>query len=355
MSEAPVQEYEVLLRRFVRTCEDLVKDGRPYLSVVLCHELSRFLYPAEPYLSFKHSQPVHFMKKKIRELIEWAEFSGKAVGRYPAAFPLNGRWAGGEGLEKRTSDLYSELWQDFDEETLWRESLNLLRSKLPAEVIRSAVVNKRVLDMGCGSGRYAIALARLGAREVLAVDFQRKSFAKAQSVSRKRRLPIRFREANFLSLPFKEGSFDFVFCNGVLHHSRSIEKGLWELKRVLKEGGKAFLYLYGAGGIFWKTRSALRRIFKQIPLSYTRATLELMGTPPKRFIFCDTWYVPRETHTPRKKLEGMLRKLGFSFRKVVSQDPFDLNRPLQSALRGARAMWGDGENRYLLEKEHPEP
>ena len=349
MKDSLVKEYRLLLKEFVKICQGLVRYGKSYMAVILCHELSRFLYPVEPYLSFRHSRPVPFMRNKIRQLLNLAKSIETAVSGYPAATFLHGTENG--LLEKRTSNLYSQLWQGFNQKNLWDDSLKLLKRKIPQNVIWQDVKNKRVLDMGCGSGRYSIALARVGAREVTAVDWQRKSFFQSEKLSRKWRLRIRFREANFLNLPFKRNSFDFVFCNGVLHHSRSIEKGLKELKRVLKPDGKAFLYLYGAGGIFWETRKALRPIFKKIPLHYTQKVLQLMGVPPKRFIFCDTWYVPREVHTSRKKVEGLLRKLRFSFTKVVSRDCFDLNKTFLTGIKAAHQMWGDGENRYLLQKD----
>ena len=44
----------------------------------------------------------------------------------------------------------------------------------------------------------------------------------------------------------------------MLHHTRSVEKGLREIHRVLKPGGSLYLLLYGAGGIFWPLNYLLR-------------------------------------------------------------------------------------------------
>ena len=75
---------------------------------------------------------------------------------------------------------------------------------------------------------------------------------------------------------FEDGHFDFVFCNGTIHHSRSILQSLEELKRVLKKEGKAFVYIYAKNGIFWDTRVAMRQLFKKIPLGYTQKVLDLI-------------------------------------------------------------------------------
>jgi SAM-dependent methyltransferase len=139
-------------------------------------------------------------------------------------------------------------------------------------------------------------------------------------------------------------------CNGVLHHTSSIEQGIRELYRVLKKDRKAFLYIYGNGGIFWTTRKVLRNVFRRIPLDYTKEILNIIGVPKNRFIFCDTWYVPVETHTKKKDLERMLTITGFTFEKVVSRNDFDVDYALEKGIPMAEVMWGEGDHRYILKK-----
>jgi len=343
------QEYYELLGEFTCACDRLVDQGLSYLVVILCHELYRFLYPVEPYASFKQTEPVNFAVAHIRKLSRAAVEFAQAVTPYKSELEQvsQGRWHL-EPSERSTSDLYSELWKEFDDHTLVEESYQLLTCRLPKSIIDECIVGKTVLDMGCGSGRYSIALAKAGAKQVVGVDVQAKSFKAASDWCQRKCLPVEFQEAHVLSLPFENESFDFVFCNGVIHHSESIEQGIRELKRVLKKSGRAFLYLYAAGGIFWKTRESLRTVFRRIPLSYTKAVLYLMGMPQNRFIFCDTWYVPVETWTTTEQLKDMLDRAGLSYVKVIGRGAFDLDGALEWEIPGARAMWGDGEHRYIL-------
>ena len=56
------------------------------------------------------------------------------------------------------------------------------------------------------------------------------------------------------SVPFGDGSFDFVSCLGVLHHLEDPAAGFHELARLLAPGGTMLLYLYSrptALGIRW--------------------------------------------------------------------------------------------------------
>jgi ubiquinone/menaquinone biosynthesis C-methylase UbiE len=344
-------EYYSLLDKFIRSCEQLVDRGQSYFAILLCHELYRFLYPIEPYARFTHERPVEFITTHITRLIELAEQFSATVNPYPVNFEeFVEPSPESETLETSTSNVYSSLWKEFDTQTLTEESVKLLGERITENIIDSCVVGKKVLDMGCGSGRYTIALAKAGAGHVTGIDLDKKSFRRAEEWCRQKEFPVEFHEGNFHNLPFEDNSFDFVFCNGTLHHSSSISRGLQELRRVLKPGGVSFLYLYATGGIFWTTRRALREVFKKIPMSYTKLVLRTIGLPSNRFIFCDTWYVPVESHTARAELESILGELGFSFRKLTSRVPFDLDKALEDNLPGGREMWGEGDHRYLLEK-----
>jgi lipid II:glycine glycyltransferase (peptidoglycan interpeptide bridge formation enzyme) len=63
-------------------CEGLVEKGLPYLAVILCHELYRFLYPLEPYVNFKNTDPVEFIIDHIKRLIKLGQSFSKNVAPY---------------------------------------------------------------------------------------------------------------------------------------------------------------------------------------------------------------------------------------------------------------------------------
>jgi ubiquinone/menaquinone biosynthesis C-methylase UbiE len=131
-----------------------------------------------------------------------------------------------------------------------------------------------------------------------------------------------------------------------------MEKGLEELHRVLKPSGKSFLYLYAANGLFWDFRAKAREITAKIPREYAQLILDIIGLPPNRFIFMDTWYVPIERHTTKNELEKILKEdIGFkSIEKLVSKNNTDLESSLNNDKPFAKELYGDGEHRYLLIK-----
>jgi SAM-dependent methyltransferase len=106
----------------------------------------------------------------------------------------------------------------------------------PEDVRLLAVVNalgplvgRRVLDLGCGKGRFAAHLARLGA-EVVGLDLSAAMLARAAGLDRVR--------ASARRLPFADGVFDAVVAIEVIEHVGAVDAVLDEARRVLRPGGR---------------------------------------------------------------------------------------------------------------------
>lgn len=101
----------------------------------------------------------------------------------------------------------------------------------------------RVLDLGCGEGRHALAAYWFGAaREIVAVDVNLQDVLTARS--RKNDFPqtdpdkrCHFLVGDGLRLPFADSSFHIVICSEVLEHIPDYRGMLAEAKRVLVPGG----------------------------------------------------------------------------------------------------------------------
>ena len=97
------------------------------------------------------------------------------------------------------------------------------------------ITNRQAIDLGCGTGRHAIRMARAGAR-VEAVDFSEKMLIQARTKSDG--LQIHYQALNVLSrLPFPDHSFDRVVCGLVLDHIPTLEQFFDEMHRLCKPGG----------------------------------------------------------------------------------------------------------------------
>jgi len=129
---------------------------------------------------------------------------------------------------KELSHKYSELRKNYtatDEKTF--SILNKIK-----------VRGKRILDFGCGNGRYTFNIAELGANEVVGIDVSPAMIEIANRELKNREIEkVIFLEADGNNLPFGDNSFDIVFSNFVFHHFENTLKPLQEIFRVLNKNG----------------------------------------------------------------------------------------------------------------------
>lgn len=97
-----------------------------------------------------------------------------------------------------------------------------------------------VLEVGCGSGRYALQLAETIGCNILGVDINGSGIATANQLAASRKVKqARFQPCDVSQqLPFADAAFDAVFSNDVLCHIPGRAALLAELLRVLKPGSR---------------------------------------------------------------------------------------------------------------------
>ena len=125
--------------------------------------------------------------------------------------------------------VYEDFWADAPadpEPWAWERRRALLLGEVaPGE---------RVLDLGCGAGRFVAALARAGADPV-GVELAENALERAR-----RNAPgadLRLLEPDG-SVPLEHASVDLVWCSEVLEHAADGQHLLLEARRVLRSGGR---------------------------------------------------------------------------------------------------------------------
>ena len=257
-----------------------------------------------------------------------------------------------QGVEFRTGKVYSDLWKDFKNEELFEQTFDILKERFEKNNILLSSV-KLALDDGCGSGRYSFALKRLGCEAVRGIDISREAVELARKINPFGLNEVSFTQGSVLDLPFDNETFDFVFSNGVLHHTKDDRKGLSEIYRVLKPGGKCWLYLYGGkDSLFWDIVDFGRKLVSEIPQAFTQSLMSVMGYPPGRiFHRSDFLYVPLNKRYFTKEVEEMIVSAGFSdFRRLNRGVEYDWDEIIYSNPGIDSYVFGEGEMRYLIEK-----
>jgi demethylmenaquinone methyltransferase/2-methoxy-6-polyprenyl-1,4-benzoquinol methylase len=99
----------------------------------------------------------------------------------------------------------------------------------------SAVVQPgdRVLDACCGTGDLAVAAHEAGG-EVTGVDFSERMLERARRKSGE----VEWVQGDALALPFPDGAFDAATVGFGVRNLDDLERGLAELRRVLRPGGR---------------------------------------------------------------------------------------------------------------------
>lgn len=116
-----------------------------------------------------------------------------------------------------------------------------------------------LLDVPCGTGRLAIALAHLFER-VIAGDISAGMIAALKSKIRSKGITnVTFLRINSRRLPFPENTFDIVLCVNFFHLIHNNEKRVFmgEFRRVLKPRGK--LILQNVSPVYGQLHRMIRR------------------------------------------------------------------------------------------------
>jgi ubiquinone/menaquinone biosynthesis C-methylase UbiE len=96
------------------------------------------------------------------------------------------------------------------------------------------ITGRRLLDVGTGTGRAALTLARHGA-QVTGVDASAQMLAKARERAKAEALDVRFEDGDAHALPFADGAFDAAISLRVIMHTPDWRQCVGELCRVSRE------------------------------------------------------------------------------------------------------------------------
>ena len=216
------------------------------------------------------------------------------------------------------------------------------------------------MDVGCGSGRWAVLAApRVGHLHLVdaskdAISVARANLAGAPNVS--------FHVASVADLPVKDASLDFAYAVGVLHHVPDTQRAIRCIARKLKPGAPFLVYLYYAFDNrpawyrwLWRLSNALRLVLSRSPaplryaasqviaaavywpLARTAALLDAVGMLPRsiplsfykdrsfyvmRTDAYDRFCTPLEKRFTKEEIRDMLEAAGFENIAFSNRVPF---------------------------------
>lgn len=169
--------------------------------------------------------------------------------------------------KKKTLESFDYQWKNLSDgpyllsDEKWRKNVSdYILNEL--ELTQKEISGMRVLDAGCGNGRWAYGFVKLGCEThgfdpsehgvKYAIDHVQKGYFNVANVL----------DYKTLQELYSENSFDIVWCWGVLHHTGEPELGFRNLTKFVKSSGLIHLYLYASKNR-WKP--IFRFIFSLFP------------------------------------------------------------------------------------------
>lgn len=144
----------------------------------------------------------------------------------------------------------------------------------------------KVLDVGCGGGRYRSFFTHC--------DYKTQDFGQEPSTIGK--YPALDYECDIADIPVPNSSFDGILCTEVLEHVPEPHRAIQEMARILRTGGKLFLtaplgsflhqepyHFYGGYTPYWYQKVLPEASFEVMSIEANRGFFSWFGQEAKRF------------------------------------------------------------------------
>ncbi|MFL6861736.1 MAG: class I SAM-dependent methyltransferase [Allosphingosinicella sp.] len=186
--------------------------------------------------------------------------------------------AADRNIDVKTVEGFGEEWDAYDQQDLppaeHRRLFEQYFSPFPFDSLPDGAEG---FDLGCGSGRWALLAAeRVGHLHCIdpspkALDVARRRLAGVANVS--------FHLAGVDAIPLADGSQDFGYSLGVLHHVPDTRAAMASCVRKLKPGAPFLVYLYYSFDnrppwfrAVWKTSEMGRAVISRLPFPLRKAS-----------------------------------------------------------------------------------
>jgi 2-polyprenyl-3-methyl-5-hydroxy-6-metoxy-1,4-benzoquinol methylase len=175
---------------------------------------------------------------------------------------------------------FGDNWRRFLA-TFNEDRLRQAESSLLQALERPNLEGLRFVDVGCGSGLFSLAAARLGAT-VHSFDFDPLAMECAISLRIRFAIPTErwtIEQGSALDEPYlaKLGQFDIVYSWGVLHHTGAMWKALENVTTLVAPKGQLCVAIYNDQGSGSQRWLAIKRFYNRAPAPLRWATVLATG------------------------------------------------------------------------------
>ena len=204
--------------------------------------------------------------------------------------------------------------------------------------------NNKILVVG--TLNYINLINKLGTKNIFAIDTEKKpKFLRSALFNH-----IKFKKTNLKKIYFKDNTFDFIFCNGILSHLNNWNKLLKDFFRVLKPEGKLWINVFGYSN------------FRKMPMSINRKMSKADVNKLTNILAIEKWNIQKIKYIEnnffwkkrilfkKKNLELKIKKIGF---KNIKFCPRGIETDLSEQVyknNKLKKLFNHGDLRYLITK-----
>jgi len=187
--------------------------------------------------------------------------------------------------------------------------------------------NKKILEVGCGTGQLSVYFSVGNNNLIVAMDATLESLKLAEKFSRKNSINnISFLNADIFEDVLQDEHFDFIWCNGVLHHTKNPYEAFKIVSKSLKKKGYILIGLYNK---FGRLRTVIRRFLYKIfgikilkILDPTLRKLKISKEEQKAWIQ-DQYEHPQESLHTIDEIMSWFKKNNIDFISSIPNSDFD--------------------------------
>lgn len=237
-------------------------------------------------------------------------------------------------IDRETVAGFGREWQSFDQSAVSSSELatlfGLYFKVFPWDALPEDAVG---FDLGCGSGRWArLAAQRVGKLHCIDASDQALAVARRNLGESPN---VEFHHASVDSIPLADGSMDFGYSLGVLHHVPDTAAAIRSCAAKVKPGAPLLLYLYYALDnrpwwyrLLWRASNLGRVVICRLPHALKCAV---------------AWVIAAFVYWPLARLAWLVEKLGLAPKLI----------PLASYRKNSfYTMWTDALDRFGTRLEH---
>ncbi|MFA5181825.1 MAG: methyltransferase domain-containing protein [Syntrophales bacterium] len=187
-------------------------------------------------------------------------------------------------LDRHTVDGFGDEWLRYDQSELSAQELNEIYSQyfniFPWHLLKAKPIG---YDLGCGSGRWAKIVAD-NVGQLHCIDASDGALNVAKENLREKGNCV-FHHNSVDAIPLEDGSMDFGYSLGVLHHVPDTLAGIKSCTAKLKPGAPFLIYLYYAFDnrpfwfvLIWNISNIIRLVVSRLPYFMRYAVTQSIAT-----------------------------------------------------------------------------